>query len=149
MFYPSADFNALFLLKHTALHFASTQMSLRQLLDWLLFVKAEGEKVDWKGLYVFLREQRLDGFANVLNAIGVRYLGFPRGLFYEVSEDEGLVERVFGDVLSPEFGEMEDGSLLSGVWVKGRRFWRNRWKHRLCYKDSLWSGFWWGFGVRC
>ena len=64
-------------------------------------------------------------------------------LFYDFEQDERLVERVIADILSPEFKEHEDGSLISGLWIKPRRFWKNRWKHNLCYKDSWISGFIW------
>lgn len=141
IYLPGADFNALFFAKHSASHFASTDMNLRQLLDWLLFIKADGQKVDWEEMYAIYRRENLVRFVNCMNAIGVKYLGFPREMFHEVEEDEVLVDRVLNDILEPEFGEREDGSILSALWIKPRRWWHNRWKHRICYSDSLASSF--------
>lgn len=140
---PSDDFNALFLLKHCSGHFASTEINLRQVLDWLLFMRTHHDSIDWKMLYDSLKEFGLMRFANILSAIGVNYLGMSSSEFYAMEKDEALNLRVLKDILSPEFKEREDGTLLSGLWVKPRRFWHNRWKHRLCYRDSFVSGFIW------
>lgn len=64
-------------------------------------------------------------------------------IFYGFEQDERMVDRVLADILSPEFKEHEDGSLISGLWIKPRRFWRNCWKHKLCYIDSFISAFIW------
>lgn len=113
-------------------------MTLLQLLDWLMFVKTAKTNVDWVKVYTFLREQKLDIFANALNAIGVKCIGFLKFLFFVVSTDDKLVSRILGDILSPEFADKDDGSLLNALWVKSRRFLQ---KHKLCYKDSFWTGF--------
>ena len=143
LYLPSDDFNALFLLKHCASHFEATQMTLRQTLDWLLFVKGHHGSIDWERLYSYLRKYGLEGFADVLSAIGVDYLGMPADVFYSVEQDKSLVARVLSDILSPEFKERENGTFASGLWVKPRRFWRNRWKRKLCSNDSLLSTFLW------
>lgn len=41
-----------------------------------MFVKTAKTNVDWVKVYTFLREQKLDIFANALNAIGVKCIGF-------------------------------------------------------------------------
>lgn len=145
---PGPNLNALFILKHAASHFASTRLNLRQVLDWLLFVRRYGEQVDWPWLYGILRRENIVRFADSLNAIGVERFGFESSLFPEVEKDEALVHRVLGDILEPEFGERENGKLLSALWVKPRRWWRNRWKHRICYSDSLLSSFLWSLHAK-
>ena len=47
VYMPSPNLHALFLLKHSMMHFASEGITLRQLLDWGFFVKAHGKQVDW------------------------------------------------------------------------------------------------------
>ena len=138
---PSDNFNAVFLLKHCAGHFASTGMKIRNLLDWLLFVEKYGDYVEWEKVYEVYRRERLDRFAAILNAIGVKMLNFPKELFVEVEEDNALVDRVLADILCREFKEKERGTLCSALWVKPRRWWSNRWKHDICYSDSLFSSF--------
>lgn len=143
LYLPNDDFNALFLLKHCSGHFASTEINLRQVLDWLLFIRTHHDAIDWKRLYASLQEFGLVRFANILSAIGVSYLGMSSDEFYAVEKDEALVLRVLKDIMSPEFKEHESGTLISGLWIKPRRFWHNRWKHRFCYRDSFVSGFIW------
>ncbi len=138
---PSEDFNALFILKHCAGHFASTGMKMRNLLDWLLFVEKCGDSVDWEKVYKVYRSERLDRFAAILNSIGVRMLNFPKEMFVEIEDDEKIVNRVMADIICPEFKEKEKGTLISALWVKPRRWWNNRWKHGICYSDSLFSSF--------
>lgn len=143
IYIPSCNFNALFILKHCSGHFASTEINIRQVLDWLLFIRKYNDSIDWKLLYSQLDTFGLTRFANILSSIGVDYLGMPVEIFYKYENDKNIVKRVLNDILSPEFSEYETGSLLSGLWVKPRRFWKNRWKHRLCYSDSFISGFIW------
>lgn len=143
LYLPSDDFNALFLLKHCSGHFASTEINLRQVLDWLLFIRTHHDTIDRERLYTSLQEFGLVRFANILSTVGVKYLGMSSAEFYAIEKDEALVLRVLKDILSPEFKEHENGTLLSGLWIKPRRFWHNRWKHRLCYRDSFVSGFIW------
>ena len=138
---PSANFNALFIVKHNASHFASTKMSIRNLLDWLLFVEHHSGIIDWVSLCDIYQRENLSQFVAVLNTIGVRYLGFPETLFPLLEKDEKLIARVLDDIISPEFKEKENGTLCSALWVKPRRWWCNRWKHNICYTDSLFSSF--------
>ncbi|MCR5549181.1 MAG: nucleotidyltransferase family protein [Bacteroidales bacterium] len=138
---PCADFNALFLLRHAALHFSSGYINLRQILDWLLFVREHGAEVDWKWLYGILERENMVHFTNSLNAIGVHYLGFAPEIFPGIEQDQALIDRVFGEILHPAFQDKEDGTLLNSLRVKMTRWWSNRWKYRLCFSDSLTAAF--------
>ncbi len=150
---PGADFNALFLLRHAAGHFASVDISLRHVLDWLLFVRAHGAEVDWDALYAILRRENMDRYANSLNAIGVRYLGFDPAIFPAVKSgqasepapafetDNALVDRILEEILHPAYTDKEDGTLAHSLRVKTARWWSNRWKYRLVFADSLPAAF--------
>ena len=46
VYVPSPNLHALFLSRHALEHFASEDVSIRQLLDWAFFVKAHGKDVD-------------------------------------------------------------------------------------------------------
>ena len=143
LFFPSDEFNALFILKHCSGHFASTEITIRHLLDWLLFIRCHNDNINWDALYDNLERFGLVRLANIFSSIGVNYLGMDKSLFYSLESNNYLVDRVLNDILSPEFTEHENGTLLSGLWVKPRRFWHNRWKHKICYPDSFVSGFIW------
>lgn len=141
IYLPSADFNALFLLRHTAGHFASTGMNLRQVLDWGLFMQRYHNNIDWEWYIPFIKELGMYPFGVILNTICTTHLGFPSECFHGHIELQPEVDRVLQDMMCPETTDKEDGSLLTSLRVKPLRWWHNRWKHRLCYSDSLISSF--------
>lgn len=134
---PCADFNAIFLMRHLGQHFAGERVILRQLLDWGLFMKKHSHEVDWETIGPFMKKIGLWDFCCVVNAICVEYLGISSDCFPEISENHDLVSRVMEDVLSPEFSEKEPKPFVKKWCFKARRWWANRWKHRLIYSDSL------------
>lgn len=67
LYYPSVRFNSLYLLRHSAEHFASVDINLRQVLDWGFFVRAND--VDWKWLLCQLDKVGMKQYLAVLNAI--------------------------------------------------------------------------------
>lgn len=56
VYLSSADFNAIFLMRHMGQHFAGEVLSLRQVLDWGFFVYAHHNEVDWKEMIDSLKE---------------------------------------------------------------------------------------------
>ncbi len=136
IYYPSADFNALFLLRHSASHFASTEMSLRQMLDWGFFFEKHHEEINWQEYLSYIKKEGMYRFYNLLATFCIRELGFDAVVFHELSEDK-LYRQFYDEIMTPSFSEHEDGSLLNALWVKPRRWWHNRWKNRLCFPDGL------------
>lgn len=135
---PSADFNAIFLMRHMGQHFAGEYLNLRQVLDWGFFVRAHYDEVNWNDTVAFLKEIGLYTFFNQINAICVDYLGFDEAVFPSIERKEELEERIIADILHPEFAEEKPSSgLLSILAFKLRRWWHNRWKHPLVYKEWL------------
>lgn len=138
IYLPSADFNAIFLIRHMGQHFAGEHLNLRQVLDWGFFVRAHHTEVDWKEASDFLKKIGLYTFFNQVNAICVDYLGFDETVFPSVERKEGLEERILADILHPEFAEEKPSSGLLPIFTfKFRRWWHNRWKHPLVYKEWL------------
>ena len=138
--FPSTEFNAIYLLRHCAAHFASTHMSIRQVLDWGLFMEKHHQEIDWKPYQTYLKQEGMYRFYNLMGLFCMRHLGFDASIFNGLYEDE-LFERFSNEILSPEFKDKEDGSLVHSLSVKPRRWWHNRWKNRLCYPDGAWSEF--------
>jgi hypothetical protein len=147
LIFPSAEFNAIYLLRHCAAHFASTKMSVRQALDWGLFMEKHHSEMDWKEYMSYLKEERMFRFYNLLGLFCVSYLGFDSSIFHGLYSD-ALFERFVDEILSPEFKDKENGTLLRSLSVKPRRWWHNRWKNRLCYPDSPWSEFVYGLWAK-
>ena len=144
VYLPSPDFHALFLLKHTMMHFAAQGITLRQLIDWGFFVKTHGKDVDWPWLEGVLDEFGMRRLYDIFNAICIEDLGFPASMFQRVQYDSRLKDRVLNEILNPEFSGKLPKSTCRRVAFKIRRWRGNAWKHELCYKDSMWSAFWSG-----
>lgn len=138
IYLPSADFNVIFLMRHMGQHFAGEHLNLRQVLDWGFFVRAHHKEVDWNKTIDFLNEIGLYTFFNQINAICIDCLGFDETIFPSVERKEELEERILADILHPEFAEEKPSSgLLPVLSFKFRRWWHNRWKHPLIYKEWL------------
>lgn len=137
IYYPSANFNALFILKHSATHFASTEMNLRQLLDWGTFVLKHGKDVDWNFVVKVTKQYNLYHFMNCQNALCVDYLGFPLDVFPAFERNKELETRVLNDILSPEFNKKAPEGFLKGLLFKYERWRANVWKHKITFPESL------------
>ncbi len=147
VYLPSADFNAIFLLRHCSLHFASTEMTIRQILDWGFFMEKHHKEISWNEYIPFLKNEGMYRFYNLMGLFCVEYLRFDASIFNGVYKDE-LFERFANEVMSPEFKDHEDGTLLHSLWVKPRRWWHNRWKNRICYSDTIWEDFVYGLWAK-
>lgn len=123
-------------------HFASTDITLRQLLDWAFFVKEHGKDVDWKWLEDVLEQFGMKKLYCVFNAICVEDLGFEVSLFRSIQYEPSLKDRVLNEILAPGFTGEQPSALLPRIVFKYRRWQANGWKQKLCYKGSRWSAFW-------
>lgn len=144
VYLPSANLHALFLLRHGMLHFCFGEFTMRNLLDWGFFVRKHREEVDWKWLLGELGKHGMRPLFDLFNAIWVENIGFDAALFPSAEVDEQLKSRVLAEILKPQSMGEEPSGLLARMVFKWRRWRRNAWKHRLCYKESLWSAFWSG-----
>lgn len=144
---PSANFNALFLLKHAQGHFIDEGIRMRHVLDWALFLRKKQEEVDWSKVLPMLEVTHTAQFAGVMTAIAVRYLRIEvhnKGLSALASNaEQRMVEAVLADIMGEQ----------PAIYVKGlchktkrilRRF-RRMWKFRLLASESyprmVWNAF--------
>lgn len=144
VYLPSPNLHALFLLRHAMEHFASTELTIRQLLDWAFFVEKYTKEIDWDWLLGVLKEFGMTPAFNIFNAICVEDLGFEAGLFHQVQFIPSLKERVLDDILEPEFSGKTPVMLIPRILFKYRRWKANGWKNELCFKESMSSAFWSG-----
>ena len=142
--FPSVDFNAFFLLRHAMNHFASSEITIRQLLDWAFFVKNHSKEIDWKLLEKEIEQFGMKELYNVFNAICVGDLGFSPEIFGTVQFNQELKDKVFKEIITPEVSGAEPSGLIRRIVFKFHRWKANGWKHALCYKESMWSAFWSG-----
>ena len=144
---PSANFNALFLLKHTQSHFIDEGIRMRHVLDWALFLRAKQEEVDWSKVLPMLETTRTAQFAGVMTAIAVRSLSIEvlnKGLLtLAKSAEQKMVEAVLADIM----GE-QPPIYVNGLWHKTKRIlrrFRRMWKYRSLASESyprmVWNAF--------
>lgn len=125
----------IFMLRHTAQHFAAMHVEIRHLVDWLLFTGKYRDQVDWELVNRVATENGL-----------VRFMEAFDKLAHSLVEDVELNDienRIMGDIWEPW---CRDGGPTEGFWrvwwFKGNRWWNNRWKNRLVYKESLADQVW-------
>lgn len=138
---PPAQFNALFLLRHAASHYAAENIGLRHVVDWAMFIMKYGSSVDWAELERISKEVNMHRFLYCLNGIAAECAGLSAELLPEYPRD-GLEMRVLNDILNPEFDEkVPEKGVVRLLLFKFRRWWANRWKHRLVYREGLLKTF--------
>ena len=144
IYLPSPNLHALFLIRHNMNHFASSEINLRQLLDWAFFVKRHGKEVDWLWLESILEQFGMKKLYDTFNAICVEDLGFEVNIFTRVQFEPLLKERVLKEILVPKYSNVLPSNIFKRVYYKYRRWKANDWKRKLCYNESAWSSFWTG-----
>ena len=144
---PSANFNALFLLKHAQGHFIDEGIRMRHVLDWALFLKGEQEKVDWTRVLPMLEKTHTELFAGVMTAIVLQNLRIDihnKGLLaLAESAEQRMVDAVLADIM----GE-QPAIYVDGLWHKTKRIlrrFRRMWKFRSLASESyprmVWNAF--------
>ena len=139
---PPPQFNALFLLRHAAMHFAAEKIGMRHIVDWAMFIDRYSEKIDWKSLDAIAREMNMHRFLYCLNAIAIDCLGLDAVKVPAFERNTQLEQRVLSEILLPGFNEESPhGNMIRIIWFKFRRWWANRWKHRIVYREGLFRSF--------
>lgn len=140
IYIPTPNMNALFLIRHMAMHFASEKIVIRHILDYATFVQKNTDEIDWNFILGFMKEQNMFDFVCCITQISVRELGFNAKLFPSELMDEELpiYKRVLSEIISPEFSEESPvGNPLKLFIYRFRRWWHNQWKHKIVYKEGL------------
>lgn len=148
VYLPSPNLHALFLIRHMVSHFAASEISLRQVLDWAFFVENHKDEVDWNWLLGVLDKYCMKDFFNLINEISIEDLGFRAEIFPTIQFSPELKERVLADILEPAYGTAEPERFFPRIAYKYRRWQGNAWKQRLCYSESRWSMFWNGLWAK-
>ena len=144
VYLPSPNLHALFLLKHTMLHFVSGEINLRQIIDWGFFVEKHGKEVDWKWLMDVLEEFGMLPAFNIFNAICVEDLGFETNLFPLAHFSPIVKDCSLREILHAESTKNAPKEFFANLRYRYRRWKGSAWKHELCYKESMTSAFWYG-----
>lgn len=144
VYLPSYNLHALFLIKHMVSHFASEFITLRHILDWAFFAKRYSDKINWEWLQRILDDYHMKDFFNCINAICIEELGFESSIFPEVIFLPSLKDKIFIDVMNPQFTCEEPRGFFKRLLYKYKRWEKNAWKQKLCYKESRFETFLYG-----
>lgn len=144
VYIPNVNLHALFLVYHTMLHFVSTEMSIRQILDWGLFVQKHTKEIDWEWLWKKVNEFHLQEFLNIINAICVEDLGFESSIFHGAQFNLVLKGKVLDDTMMIGQMSKEPNGFFHRILFRYRRWKSHEWKHNMCFEESMWSIFWSG-----
>lgn len=140
IYLPSPLLEVEYTARHAACHFASGEMRIRQMLDWLLLVEKESSFIDWPVFWKDIRWMGMEKFIMAMVNVGVKHLGFDISKFHissDIDLDNVLAERMLKDILHPKFTDKAKKGFFPYIsWIL-KRWWANRWRHEMVYSDSL------------
>lgn len=142
LYNPSADFNALFLIKHAQRHFIREGIRIRHLLDWAFFLKAESHQVHWDEIIPVMRECRILNFAKVMTVLCVEKLGMDVRV-PELVVPMPLAEAVFADILGnqPDLFHENIAQKAGRIMRRIFRMWKFRSLADENYFQLVWNSF--------
>lgn len=141
--YPPVQWTAMFLTYHACAHFISEGLRLKQILDWVMFLKVHQSDVNWGAFYAFCDRNHLRVFADAMNAIAVQYLNV------NLNDNKIFAESPYADKILHSALYDEDYVFNSGKsgWANRLHIVKNmfhyRWKYEEIYQTSVWKQLWW------
>lgn len=143
-----STFEILFLLRHMACHFASSRITLRDLVDWTLTCRVLQDKVDWPLVERTIEDYGMTEFVSALNTIAQQRLG-TQPPSHPVTQspshpdsmsrclDDSMSQKLERDLVygSPETDDKNTDGLARLIW-KHRRWNALAWKRKMVFNDS-------------
>lgn len=122
---PPVDFNIVYILIHSVLHYLNEGVGLRQICDWICLLHAQQQKMNSRAVCDFLEQIGFLKVAKAFGAIAVSQLGLPKEeLPFQLSkQDEERGEQLLEDVfLCGNFGRYDP------QWEnRPKGYWRGKW----------------------
>lgn len=144
---PPVQWTAMFLTYHACAHFVSEGLRLKQIVDWVMFLKAHQQDVDWETFGGFCERNHLRVFAEAMNTIAKRWFGLKchsESTVNTESFESPYAERIMKSALYDEDYVFNSGK--SG-WANRihlvRNMFRYRWKYEEVYQTNVWKQLWW------
>lgn len=135
---PGANFEVLFLLRHLAVHFASSSITLRDITDFYLTCYTQRDNVNWPVVQDMIQRSGMSRFTASLCDIVKRRFDYGIPLKFSVYVlDEHTTQRIEIDTVygNPYSDDRRVDGLPRLIW-KVRRWFANRWKRRIVFSDS-------------
>ncbi len=133
---------AIFLMRHAAVHFAARWIRLRDVCDWTVFVRRHAGDIDWAEFWSVCREFNFHRFAAAVCRIAAGRLGAD-GRARRIPAEalcgaEELAARIEADM---EAGNTQTPPRRRAMLLAGKlkRYLGSRWKRRVVYSDSEFS----------
>lgn len=131
---PPATFNAIYLIRHAALHFLKEGISVRHLCDWSCFLERQRDAIDRDLFSDTLKRYGMERFERLLTAAAIRCCGLRETM---PDHNPRLLERFIGEVLAYTPPRSEASRWMRFV-DKFRTPFAHRWRFRLL-GQSLWG----------
>lgn len=141
VYLPSPNLHALFLLRHAMSHFAASEITLRQIIDWAFWAEANHSAIDWNWLEGVIEQYGMKQLYDLFNGICVDDLGFDPRIFPNVQFNPFQKDRVLCEIIAPKYSNDLPNNIILRIVYKYKRWRENRWKQALCYKESRSSAF--------
>lgn len=144
---PSPILNAIYLVRHAGEHFATEEITLRHVLDLGTFFVAHHDEVDWDRILKVYKDESMILFYDAIATICVCNLGMNEACFRGYTRNETLADRVLADIFSQKEALPMSSTGIHGFeklkygTQKTIRWWKNRWKYKMIYRESLWESF--------
>jgi len=146
-YYPNPDFNSLYLLNHTIGHMSYEGATLKNVLDYGLFLRKDGDKVNWDVVRPLMLETGWVVGFNTLIRVAEKVLAEDLSRFYIGTPNEPLVGKVLNTILDTTLHQEADLPLLKRVYAKWQRLYSHKWMYDSglipanFWTDCVWGSF--------
>ena len=122
------------------------ELTIRQLCDWAMFVKAHHAEMDWKAYRDWMDRFGMMSFANILRFITHHNLAIYVDFESAPSQEETLARRVLDDALYGKHETMSSENIIKYRIWQTKQLFKSSWKFRLfrgenvlvAYAKKLW-----------
>lgn len=135
----SPTMNAIFLMRHMAIHFFSESVALRMLYDWALFLKKYVGEVNWDITLELYKKAGMSKFPGMIQDILNSKLGvtIPECPIEPLCGKE--TERIWDSIIEPPASNPYKKNSIRFLLFETRLFFSNRWKHQIVFEgESYW-----------
>ncbi len=134
---PSPTFNALFLIRHSMVHFLYEGIKIRHILDWACLIKSEKKNIDWDIVWHWCDLLHLGNFLDLLNATVGKYIGID--IECRHAQSAANIDKFMQGVLYDDTAVYNNA--YATIWHQRYAIAKNmvttRWKFSDVYKKSL------------
>ena len=127
LYFPSPDFNAIYLMIHTIEHMSYEGIILKNVLDYGVFLMRDGNKVNWKKVNAILKETGWNVGYDTLVRVVEKVLNVDFSHFYIDCPNELLVNKMFSVMLDSTLHKDTKFPLMKRILKKTQRAFSHKW----------------------